>query len=83
MIVELSDFRCDFSNLPPLEAVSRIEDGPMLLLKLPQLRVDVERPAEVSLKKFQIEKRDRNTNRIQRLKTHLLIFKMLTRRPPG
>jgi hypothetical protein len=50
MIVELSDFRCDFSNLPPLEAVSRIEDGPMLLLKLPQLRVDVERPAEVSLK---------------------------------
>jgi hypothetical protein len=50
MIVELSDFRCDFSDLPSLEAVSRIEDGPMLLLKLPQLRVDVERPAEVSLK---------------------------------
>lgn len=52
VIIELSDFRCNFSDLPSLESIASVENDSMLLLKFPQLRVDVECAAEVSLNKY-------------------------------
>lgn len=52
MVVELADFGSDFSDLPSLESVSRIEHGTVLLLELPQLGVDVKRATEVGLPLF-------------------------------
>ena len=49
MVIELSNFGGNFADLPPFESVSLVKHSPMLLLKLPQLGVDVECPAEVSL----------------------------------
>ena len=49
MVVELSDLGGDLSDLPALEAVAGVEDDAVLLLELPQLRVDVEGSPEVSL----------------------------------
>ena len=51
MIVELSDLGGDLTDLPPLEAVPGVKDDPVLLLELPQLRVDVESSPKVCLKK--------------------------------
>ena len=51
MIVELSDLGGDLTDLPPLEAVPGVKDDPVLLLELPQLRVDVESSAKVCLEK--------------------------------
>jgi len=50
VVVELSYLGRDLSDLPTLEPVASVQDDPVLLLELPQLRVDVERPAEVRLK---------------------------------
>lgn len=52
MIIKLADFGGDFANLPALEAVTSIESGPMLLLKLPQFGVNVEGAAEIGLPLF-------------------------------
>ena len=48
MIIQLSNLARDLPDLPALQPVSRVEDGAVLLLELPQLCVDVERPAEVA-----------------------------------
>jgi len=50
VVVELSYLGRDLSDLPTLESVAGVQDDPVLLLELPQLRVDVKRPAKVSLK---------------------------------
>ena len=52
MVVELPDLRGYLADLPPLEAVPRVQHRPVLLLELPQLRVDVEGAAEVGLPLF-------------------------------
>ena len=52
MIVELSDLGGDLTDLPPLEAIPGVKDDPVLLLELPQLRVDVESSAKVCLEKI-------------------------------
>ena len=51
MVVKLSNFRCDFSDLPSLEAIPVVKNSAMLLLKLPQLGVDVKRTPEVGLER--------------------------------
>ena len=52
MVVELPNFGGDLPNLPPFQAISVIKNCPVLLLKLPKLRVDVESSTKVSLKKI-------------------------------
>lgn len=49
MVVELADLGGDLADLPALESVARVERAAVLLLELPQLRVDVERAPEVAL----------------------------------
>ena len=49
VVVELSDLGGDVSDLRPPESVLLVQDGPVGLLVLPQLGVDVEGPAEVAL----------------------------------
>lgn len=49
MIIQLSDFASYFSDLPPLQTVLGVEYDAVLLLKLPQFRVHVERASEVGL----------------------------------
>lgn len=52
MIVELANFRSDFTNLPPFQTVLRIQNLPVLLLELPQFRINVEGPPEIRLPLF-------------------------------
>ena len=49
MVVELADFGGNFPYLPTFQTIAGIENGPVLLLELPQLGVDVEGAAKVSL----------------------------------
>lgn len=49
MIVKLSYFGGNLSDLPPLQSILGVEDLPVLLLELPQFRVNVEGSAKVSL----------------------------------
>lgn len=49
MIIQLSNFASYFADLPPLQTVFRVQDQTMLLLKLPQLGVHVERAPEIGL----------------------------------
>lgn len=49
MVIELAYFACDFADLPPFEAVFRVENVSILLLKFPQLRIRIERAAEIRL----------------------------------
>ena len=49
MIIELSDFRGYFANLPASQAVLGVKNLAMLLLKLPELGINIERPAKVCL----------------------------------
>ena len=67
MVVELSDLGGDLSDLPALEAVAGVEDDAVLLLELPQLRVDVEGSPEVSLEGHAI-----NSAHEQKLRDHQL-----------
>lgn len=52
MIIKLPDLGRDLADLPPLQAVLGVEDHAVLLLELPQLRVDVEGAPEVRLPLF-------------------------------
>lgn len=49
MVIELSYFRSDFSNLPTLKSIFTVEDPSVLLLELPQLRVHVKRLSKVGV----------------------------------
>lgn len=49
MVVELSNLGGNLANLPALETILGVEDLAMLLLKLPQLRVDVKGASKIRL----------------------------------
>ena len=49
MVVELPDLRGYLADLPPLEAVARVQHDPVLLLELPQLGVDIKCASKVGL----------------------------------
>lgn len=49
MVIELAYFASDFADLPPFEAVFRVENVSILLLKFPQLGIRIERAAEIRL----------------------------------
>lgn len=49
MVIQLAYLGRDLAYLPSLETVLAVEDVTMLLLEFPQLRVHIERPAEVRL----------------------------------
>lgn len=52
MVIKLSNFRCDFPNLPPFQPIFRIENQTVLLLKLPQFCVNIKRSSKVCLPLF-------------------------------
>ena len=49
MVVQLADLGGDLPDLPPLESVLPVKYGAVLLLELPEARVDVKGAAEVAL----------------------------------
>jgi len=49
VIIELPNFASYFSDLPAFQAVLWVQNHAMLLLELPQLCVNIEGAAEVSL----------------------------------
>ena len=68
VVVELANLGGDLAYLPPLEVVLAVEDVAVLLLELPQLRVDVKGAAEVGLPLLvPILRQIPVTNHIQRL----------------
>lgn len=52
MIVKLSNFGSDFTNLPTLQTKFGVENLAVLLLKFPQLCINVEGAAKVCLPLF-------------------------------
>lgn len=49
MIIKLSDFAGYFANLPAFQSIFGVEDHAMLLLKLPELCVDIEGASKIGL----------------------------------
>lgn len=52
MVVQLSYFGSYFADLPPFETVFGIQNLPVLLLELPQLRVYIESSSKIRLPLF-------------------------------
>jgi hypothetical protein len=52
VVVELANFGRNFTDLPSLEAIFRIQDLSMLLLEFPEFGVDVEGAAKICLPLF-------------------------------
>lgn len=52
MIIKLANFGRNFTDLPSLEAIFRIQDLSMLLLEFPEFRVDVKGAAKICLPLF-------------------------------